>query len=273
MLKRKVATVTAGVIALSVAFTPSAQADWTIGCSPEKSECQGRIIIKPPAGQDPPVGNPPDPKDPGAKLPKDPKDPKTPILPPWVPPGLCDSTATLPIDKELYDLYCTPAAGEAPPPPSADYLAGIAVARIKFPEAAPSFGPDPQDNQWKMIPIGHPIWLWTEGASTVSSSDSVMGYAITLTARRTSVSFNMGDGTVKSCSTMTPYTRSVAPGTPSPDCGHSYQKRPAAGSYTVTTTATWEVTWSVLGQTGVIPVTQTSSRSLPVGELQAVVVR
>lgn len=121
-----------------------------------------------------------------------------------------------------------------------------------------------------MLAVGFPLWLWTAGPATVTTSVSSGGEMFTMTARRKSVAFAMGDGRSVTCNSMTPYDRSVKPGTPSPTCGYVYL-RPSlpAGSYTVRSTVNWEVSWSVAGYSGVLPTTRTASRALPIGELVA----
>jgi len=160
------------------------------------------------------------------------------------------------------------------PPPNPAVLGAEAVSQLTLPGAAPLVGPDPSVNKWNMVAIGFPIWLWTEGQTQLRSSASVRGYTVSLVATRTLVQFSLGDGTTVSCSATAAYAQgAVKPGTPSPNCGHVYQLRPDSGHYRVAALATWNVTWSVLGQSGTIPVTKGASRQLRVGELQAVVVR
>lgn len=64
----------------------------------------------------------------------------------------------------------------------------------------------------------------------------------------------------------------MAPGQASPVCGYTYQKPSLPkGSYTVTATTHWSVAWNANGQTGLIPFVQSTSTTLPVGELQTLV--
>ncbi|MFT4296664.1 MAG: hypothetical protein QM582_14755 [Micropruina sp.] len=144
------------------------------------------------------------------------------------------------------------------------------VARLRLPDATPQFGPDPSVNEWKMLAVGFPIWLWTSGPAQLTTSVSEAGETFTLTARRSSVNFAMGDGRTVTCTSMASYNRAVEPGAPSLDCGHRYS-RPSLpkGSYTVRTTVNWQVSWSVAGQSGVLPTTRSGSRALPIGELVA----
>ncbi|SKF61407.1 Uncharacterised protein [Mycobacteroides abscessus subsp. abscessus] len=159
------------------------------------------------------------------------------------------------------------------PPPNPAVLGAEAVAQLTLPDASPLVGPDPSVNKWNMVAVGFPIWLWVEGVTQMTSSVTLRGHTITLVATRASVVFNMGDGTTVNCTSTAHYTRSVTSGTPSPNCGHVYQQKPEGGTYRVAAMARWNVTWSVLGESGTIPVSKGAARQLPVGELQALVVR
>ena len=81
------------------------------------------------------------------------------------------------------------------------------------------------------------------------------------------------DGQTVTCSgTGQKWTRAVRAGQKSPVCGYAYQ-RPSLpkGDYTIEATTTWEVTWNVNNESGVITVPRSSTTQLPVGELQALV--
>lgn len=153
---------------------------------------------------------------------------------------------------------------------SAERTAISIVARLRLPDPTPQFGPDPSVNEWKMLAVGFPVWLWTAGPAELTTSVSSGGETFTMTARRKSVRFAMGDGRSVTCNSMSRYSESVKPGRPSPTCGYVYQKPSLpAGSYTVRSTVNWEVSWSVAGYSGVLPTTRIASRALPIGELVA----
>lgn len=79
----------------------------------------------------------------------------------------------------------------------------------------------------------------------------------------------MGDGNTVKCATTTPWNH--VPRSKSPTCGYVYAKKSLPkGSYLVTATATWTVTWTGAGQTGTFEMQQSGSTPLPVGELRAV---
>lgn len=106
--------------------------------------------------------------------------------------------------------------------PLARAMAVNLVARLRFPAPKPIFGPNPNRNEWKMLAVGFPVWMWTEGPTTVSTSTSSNGFTFQMTARWRSTTFDMGDGNSVTCTSMTRYSASVKPGTASPNCGHVY---------------------------------------------------
>ncbi|MFT3969735.1 MAG: hypothetical protein QM695_05490 [Micropruina sp.] len=154
--------------------------------------------------------------------------------------------------------------------PLARAMAVNLVARLRFPAPAPVFGPDPSKNEWRMLAVGFPVWLWTEGPTTVSTLTSSNGFTFRMTARWRSTTFRMGDGDSVTCTAMTKYSASVKSGTASPDCGHVYAKPSLPkGKYQVRAVADWDVAWSVAGFSGVIPAYNEASASIPIGELSA----
>ncbi len=154
--------------------------------------------------------------------------------------------------------------------PLARAMAVNLVARLRFPAPKPIFGPDPNRNEWKMLAVGFPVWMWTEGPTTVSTSTSSNGFTFQMTARWRSTTFDMGDGNSVTCTSMTKYSASVKPGTASPNCGHVYAKPSLPnGKYQVRAVADWDVAWSVAGFSGVIPAYNEASASIPIGELSA----
>lgn len=146
-------------------------------------------------------------------------------------------------------------------------------ASLKVPAPTIQLGPEPSVNEWNMSVVGLPIWLWTDTPRSASSTNSGSGMTININATLDKLSFDMGDGKTVTCNTWTPYTSALA-GDPSPTCGHTYS-RPSLpkGEYTINATATWTAQWSAMGYTGTLPLRSTATRQLPVGELQAVVVR
>jgi len=96
---------------------------------------------------------------------------------------------------------------------------------------------------------------------------------VSLDARVSKIVFDMGDGTTVTCpGTGQKWHRRVPAAQKSPVCGHVYQKPSLPqGKYTVTATTHWSVAWTVTGTSGVIPFVQSSTVTLPVGELQVLV--
>jgi hypothetical protein len=216
--------------------------------------------------------------------------------------GLTTNDVTTSVDNEIRGGYCsyydqrnlfcsyqitdTPAAPKKQPkkknPKAPDrYIVQItpqqaalmAVAELRLPAVAPGIGPDPSINRWKMAAVGYPLWLWADGPTHVGPvSQSVANFHVSLDARLTSVTYEMGDGHHVSCSGPgKKWTRSVEAGQAS-SCGYRYE-RPSLpkGSYTVRAVSHWSITWIVGGQSGVVPMDQEGTRQLTVGELQVLV--
>ena len=147
------------------------------------------------------------------------------------------------------------------------------VAQLKLPDATPRFGPDPSVNEWKMLAVGFPIWLWTDRPTHLATTAHNDGLNFTLTATWTSTTFTMGDGQTKSCSATSIRPKTVEPATtPSPTCGYVYQTRSKPGHpYTVTAATHWRIDWTTNGYRGSFVHTYTGSRTLEIGELQSLI--
>ena len=158
-------------------------------------------------------------------------------------------------------------------PAAAEQYVRQLIVHLQLPTPTPQFGPDPSVNEWNMLAVGFPVWLWTEGPTTVTASESAFGHTFTLRATYRSTTFTMGDGHAKQCTKTTPYRSSVTPGAKSPTCGYTYQQAAPKGAYTVTATTHWDVAWSVAGYSGTLPGTHSASRDLPIGELHAIRVK
>lgn len=175
-------------------------------------------------------------------------------------------------------LLGTPApAGSGPVVTITPAQAGaIAVARLQLHASTPGVGPDPKKNEWDMAAIGYPLWLWADGPTHIGPvGEDVAGLSVSLNAKVSKTVFRMGDGKTVTCEGGgTPYKSWVQPGAQSPSCGYVYEK-PSLPSkkYTVTAITYWDVTWTVNGFSGVQTVPMIGTRELPVGELQAVIVR
>ncbi|MBA8793738.1 hypothetical protein FHX74_001343 [Friedmanniella endophytica] len=186
---------------------------------------------------------------------------------------------------------CSPGPAPTPPPDngqaireltqpnqpaalSPQQIAEIAVARLTVPDAKPAIGPPPSINRWKMAAVGYPLWLSAGTTTHIGPvTETVGAQSVALDARLASVTYRMGDGHTRTCAGGgTPWTESVQPGTPSPDCGYTYSAPSLPmGDYTVVAIATWAVTWTINGQSGVINLYTDNATQLPVGEVQALV--
>ena len=207
------------------------------------------------------------------------------VVPVWIPsgsPGDCNQQKAtnwlvecnpLPLPPEP-TASADPVTGELPPPPDMGQLAREVVVRLRLPDPTPLIGPDPSVNEWGMAAVGYPLWLWTVGPDDVSATVVAFGYTFTLAAHRVSTTFVMGDGGSVTCTVTTPFSEGVTPGVASPSCGYVYRipSRPGP-DYLVSATTNWVVSWSALGQSGVIPATYAGSRTLSVGELYSLVTK
>lgn len=171
-------------------------------------------------------------------------------------------------------LPTPPAPGQVQQPVLTYQLIQQAVMQMGIPKPAPQVGPDPSLNEWGIVAVGYPIWLWVDGPSVMTQSVTTQGITINLVARRTRVVFDMGDGQEVTCTDMPEWPGPSSTPKPSPSCGYAYQrlpKTPGAG-YEMGVTAFWDVGWSALGQGGTLALSTTGGRLMPVGELQSVVV-
>jgi hypothetical protein len=135
-------------------------------------------------------------------------------------------------------------------------VARLARARLDLPK--PALAANPAGTQL----VNLPTWLWlTRGWETVTATASVPGVAVTATARPSSLTWAMGDGAIVTCSGPgIPFRIDADPRSSSPDCG----------TYAVTVTVHWSVTWAGAGESGTFPeMTTTSSTSFHVAESQA----
>ena len=147
------------------------------------------------------------------------------------------------------------------------------AAQLKLPNPTPRFGPDPSVNEWKMLAVGYPIWLWTDRPTTITTTAHHDGLTFTLTATWTSTTFTMGDGNTKTCTATTIRPKTVKPATkPSPTCGYTYQTKSKIGHpYTVTANTHWQINWATNGYNGTFTHTYTGNRTLEIGELQSLI--
>jgi len=166
--------------------------------------------------------------------------------------------------------YCPKDETTTDPAPTGTQLREV-VAKLKLPDPTPRLGPDPSVNEWNMLAVGYPIWLWTDQPTHLATTAHHDGLTFTLDAQQTSTTFDMGDGNTKTCTATTPYTTYTPK--PSPTCGYTYETpSPVGHPYTLTATTTWTITWQATGHHGTLTHTTTGTRTLDVGELQSLII-
>ncbi|GAA0490775.1 ATP/GTP-binding protein [Paractinoplanes deccanensis] len=135
-----------------------------------------------------------------------------------------------------------------PPVISPEVLAQQARSKLVLPKVVIEL--NPPGPQLRYLPV----WLALEAGSwrTESATASVPGVSVTATAQPVRVRWSMGDGTpaINCAGPGTQWTPGFDPESPSPDCGHTYQ---TPGTFTVTATVEWTVSWAGAGQTGTVP--------------------
>ncbi|WP_436970873.1 hypothetical protein [Micromonospora coxensis] len=124
--------------------------------------------------------------------------------------------------------------------------------------------------------VGLPVWMWaSEGINyfgPIHADDTDRGLTVELTAKVDRIVWNMGNGVKVTCADHgTKYdAKGPRAGKTSPDCGYD-SGYPKAGTYRVSATTYWTVTWSGGGESGVIPQTRTSGTiPIEIDELQVV---
>ncbi len=154
-----------------------------------------------------------------------------------------------------------------------EVLAQEAARHLPLPQ--PQIGVNPVAGRDQFVNL--PTWLWTSRTTwgARSATASVPGLAATATAIPISVTWTMGDGGKIVCrGPGTPYSPRFPARSPSPDCGYTYRHgsaRTLSGTYAVTATIIWQVTWTASsGATGTLPpITRSSQVTLRVAEAQA----
>lgn len=195
----------------------------------------------------------------------------------------CQGTADLYRDGLTWvPTAAAPGAGGAPPGPAIDpaVLAQQAENSMRLPS------PQIETNPSTQAVVNLPTWLWlNQGAwNPESVSASVGAVTATATAVPEQVQWTMGDGGSVVCDGPgTPYQPSVPAASQATNCSYTYSRSSAGepsatgdpndAGFPVTATITWGVTWTAQGEPagGVLnPLTTSSSRSLPVEQIQSV---
>ncbi|GAA0262569.1 hypothetical protein GCM10009539_55440 [Cryptosporangium japonicum] len=163
--------------------------------------------------------------------------------------------------------FCPPAEGQPAEAENAQQVALREFATIPIKGPQIGVAPDPGGSGL----VGLPVWLWTavtpQTWGPFTATAAVPGLTVTATAVATRITWNMGDGKQVVCDNPgTPYLASYG-NKASPNCGYRYAR---AGTYTVTGTTDWVVTWTGGGQTGQIPQTRETTTTIRIDELQVV---
>jgi hypothetical protein len=123
-------------------------------------------------------------------------------------------------------------------------LAQQAVKQLAF--GSPTIEMSPPAGSPQLVGVA--TWLWIDPGAwgTLTASASAGPVTTTATATPSKVVWNMGDGDTVTCGGPgTPYSPSDP--NASTDCSYTW---PQAGSFTVTATVYWSVTWTATGATG-----------------------
>ncbi len=151
-------------------------------------------------------------------------------------------------------------------PPGPQLLADEAVKALRLPSPVIQVNPTPPAPQIVYFPTW--VWLGADSWGPRSATASVPGMSVTATAKPVRLVLSTGDGASVTCSgpgtAWTPGANAIAP---SPTCGHTFT---SPGSYPVTVTVTWNVSWAGGGVTGTAPgMTTTATLTVAVVERPA----
>lgn len=173
-------------------------------------------------------------------------------------------------------LVAPPAAAGAGPSPRE--VAQLAIDQMALAAIEVGITPEPGDGNVGLV--GMPVWLWAANpddhtVGPISASASAGGITVTATAELNVITWDLGDGTTITCDGAgTPYKPEYG-NTTSPDCGHVYEtssSRNSSGTFLVTATSDWVITWAGAGQTGIIRLNGLArSVEITVGEAQVLV--
>jgi len=126
--------------------------------------------------------------------------------------------------------------------------------------------------------VNLPTWMWLDGGWTrETSSVSVPGITVTVSADPVSATWTMGDGSTVVCDGPgTPFDPSRPSATQLPSCTHTYARSSAGqtgSTFPVSVTVRWRATWDVVGFVGggdLGTIDRTTTFTVRVGEVQAV---
>ena len=136
------------------------------------------------------------------------------------------------------------------PASSPPALAMQAVSRLQLPAAVADTSP-----QASSLTVNVPTWLWIDAAMwhALTATATAGPVSATATATPYEVLWELGDGSRITChGPGTPWSASAAANDPS-GCSYTYSQSSAnqpEGTYTITTTVYWHVTWTSKGAPG-----------------------
>jgi hypothetical protein len=198
-------------------------------------------------------------------------------------PGVDYDHAVTPVVGDVYAFLCHDEGGQLvharvlrhePGDPlgglfAAERAAELAVERLPLPD--PVVGLSPPAGQL----VGVPTWLWVGDWSTRTTSAAVGGVTSTVTARPTSSTWDLGDGTTVGCAGPgTPHDPARPPEGQTTDCAHTYvwpSSHPRGARWLAVTVA-YDVSWSATTGAGgdLGAVTRSTTVPIAVSEVQAV---
>ncbi|MCK9904449.1 ATP/GTP-binding protein [Frankia sp. Cpl3] len=150
-------------------------------------------------------------------------------------------------------VWIPDAAPGAAPAPDPEALAEQARNQLRL--AGPAIVMSPVADQLVRLPT----WLWLDpaGWNQVAATAAAGGVSVTAVAQPVQVVWSLGDGGTVTCTGPgTPFPAGADPKGASPDCGYTYTHRSLdtpGGTFPVTATVRWDVTWAGAGQTGAFP--------------------
>jgi hypothetical protein len=133
--------------------------------------------------------------------------------------------------------------------------------------------PTLSDNASSVVPVGLPVWMWTNETAQswgpIEASASDRGLTVYVIAEVARAEWAMGDGETVTCREPgTAYSTSYGVGRSSPDCGHRYDQ--TGDPYDVTASSFWVADWEGGGQSGQLFFRIDNTDELRVGEIQGI---
>ncbi len=134
----------------------------------------------------------------------------------------------------------------------------------------PAIGMSPPPDRGGVVNV--PLWLWVNSGAwePTSATATIDGVTVTTTARPDRVVWSLGNGEELVCDGPgTPYDPGRPEADQHSDCTYLFRQ---AGTYTITATVEWHVTWTALGAAGggdLGVVRRSASTTVVVSEIQA----